>query len=140
MIYFLQKTIRRKSERSIESKVEEAKQSAKQTSKKQSRSSKMQYIGEFIINNASQNLDQDLHHSEMQYGEDMGMNLDDICDKLFEILDDDRITDFKVGGNLDGSQSYTLIRMNYEGRKCEIGEHFGEGKDYFWVKVYAVDA
>ena len=100
----------------------------------------MQCIGEFIINNASQNLDQDLHHSEMQYGGEMGMSLDEMYDELFETIDICDVEELILFATNVGVQRETLISFNYEGRKCEIGEHFGTQRDYFWVKVYAVDA
>ena len=96
----------------------------------------MEDIGCFIIDNVSNNL-------EVEYSVEQTnskMNLDDICEGLFEILEEDKTTEFNVGNNLDGSQIYTLIYLKYDGRRCEIGEHFGEEKDYFWVKIYADDA
>jgi len=93
----------------------------------------MEEIGYFIINNISNNLE--VHHSIEQ--PNSNMNLDDICEGLFEVLDEEKTTEFNVGNNNDGSQSYTLIYLKYDGIKCEIGEYFGEERDYFWVKMYA---
>ena len=93
----------------------------------------MEDIGCFIIDNVSKNLE--VHYSVEQPCSNM--NLDDICEGLFEILEEDRTTEFNVGNNYDGSQSYTIIYLKYDGRRCEIGEFFGEKKDYFWVKIYA---
>ena len=92
----------------------------------------MQEIGQFIIDNLSNNLE--VHFSVEQKRTDM--NLDDICEGLFEILEETRTTEFKVGNNYDDTKIYTLIYLKYDGRRCEIGEHFGEEKDYFWVKIH----
>jgi hypothetical protein len=78
----------------------------------------MQYIGEYIINNAN-NLEKDLKHSIMQNGAEMDMK------------------DVVIYPDNVGMQRATLISFNYEGRKCEIGEHFGSQRDYFWVRIYA---
>jgi len=96
----------------------------------------MEDIGCFIIDNVSNNLEVECSVEQTN----SKMNLDDICEGLFEILDEDKTTEFNVGNNLDGSQIYTLIYLKYDGRRCEIGEHFGEEKDYFWVRIYADDA
>jgi len=100
----------------------------------------MQYIGEFIINNANQNLDQVLHHSIMQNGEEIGMSLDEMCDELFETIDICNMKELIIFAKNVGIQRKTLISFNYEGRKCEIGEHFDTQRDYFWVRIYAGEA
>ncbi len=96
----------------------------------------MQYIGEYIINNAN-NLEKDLKHSIMQNGAEMDMSLNEMCDELFETIDIEDLKDVVIYPDNVGMQRATLISFNYEGRKCEIGEHFGSQRDYFWVRIYA---
>ena len=98
----------------------------------------MQYIGEYIINNANLNAEQDLHFDIMQNGEEMSLN--DICDELFETIDIGDLKNVVIFADNFGMQRETIISFNYEGRKCEIGEHFGTQRDYFWVRIYAVEA
>jgi hypothetical protein len=98
----------------------------------------MEEIASFVINNVSNNFGNEIQHYVEQTRTDM--NLDDICEGLFEVLDEYKTKEFAVSNNSLGEQIYTLISFNYEGRKCEFGEHFTEDKDYFWVKIYAVDA
>jgi len=100
----------------------------------------MQYIGEFIINNSNDNLDQLLNHSIMQNGVEIGMSLNDMCDELFETIDICDVNNLIIFATNVGIQRETLISFKYNGRKCEIGEHFGTQRDYFWVRIYAVDA
>ena len=100
----------------------------------------MQYIGEFIINNSNDNLEQLLNHSIMQNGVEIGMSLNDMCDELFETIDINDVKDLVIFEENVGIQRETLISFKYNGRKCEIGEHFGTQRDYFWVRIYAVDA
>jgi|694.fasta_scaffold02886_14 hypothetical protein len=99
----------------------------------------MQYIGEYIINNAKI-LEKDLSHSIMQNGGEMDMSLNDMCDELFETIDIEDLKDVVIFPDNVGTQRATLISFYYEGRKCEIGEHFGSQRDYFWVKIYAINA
>ena len=96
----------------------------------------MEEIGYFIIDNISNNLE--VHHSvEQPYS---NMNLDDICEGLFKILDEDRTTEFNVGINCNCLQTFTILSFKYDGIRCEIGEYFGEKKDYFWVRISAIEA
>ena len=99
----------------------------------------MQYIGEYIINN-SKNLEKDINHSIMQNGADMGMSLNEMCDELFETIDIGDLKDVVIFPDNFGMQRETIISFNYEGKKCEIGEHFGTQRDYFWVRISAVEA
>jgi len=99
----------------------------------------MQYIGEFIIENAK-NLDKDITHSIMQNGVQIGMTLDEMCDELFETIDIYELEDIVLFPNNIGEQRKTIISFKYEGKICEIGEHFGTQRDYFWVRIYAVKA
>ena len=100
----------------------------------------MQYIGEFIINNINTNLKQPLNHSIMQNGAEMGMSLNEMCDELFETIDIGDLKNVVIFADNFGMQRETIISFNYEGRKCEIGEHFGTQRDYFWVRISAVEA
>jgi len=99
----------------------------------------MQYIGEYIIDNAK-NLEKDLSHSIMQNGGEMDMSLNEMCDELFETIDIEDLENVVIFPYNVGTQRATLISFNYEGRKCEIGEHFGSQRDYFWVRIYAIKA
>jgi hypothetical protein len=99
----------------------------------------MQYIGEYIINNAK-NLDEDITHSIMQNGVEIGMSLNEMCDELFETIDIYDLEDIILFPYNIGEQRKTLISFKYEGKKCDIGEHFGTQRDYFWVRIYAVKA
>ena len=99
----------------------------------------MQYIGEYIINN-TKNLEKDLSHSIMQNGAEMDMSLNEMCDELFETIDIEDLENVVIFPDNVGTQRATLISFNYEGRKCEIGEHFGSQRDYFWVRIYAIKA
>ena len=95
----------------------------------------MQNIGEFIINNANLNAERDLHFDIMQNGQEMSLN--DMCDELFETIDICDMKDLIIFADNVGIQRGTLFSFKYEGRKCEIGEHFGSQRDYFWVRIYA---
>ena len=95
----------------------------------------MQSIGMFIVDNVNENLEQDLHHSVIQCGEDIGMSLNEMLDELFEVIE---VKELKTFENNVGMQRKTIISFNYEGKKCEIGEHYGSQRDYFWVRVYAM--
>ena len=98
----------------------------------------MQYIGEYIINNANLNAEQDLHFDIMQNGEEMSLN--DICDELFETIDICNMKEMNIFADNVGIQRVTLFSFKYEGRKCEIGEHFRSQRYYFWVRISAVEA
>jgi len=100
----------------------------------------MQYIGEFIINNAKKDLYQDLSYNKMQNGCESDMSLNEMCDELFDTIDVCDVEELIIFASNVGIQRKTLISFKYEGRKCEIGEHFGTQRDYFWVRVYAIDA
>ena len=97
----------------------------------------MQYIGEYIINN-TKNLTKDHTHSIMRNGAEIDMSLNDMCDELFETIKICELKNVVIYSNNVGMQRATLISFNYEGRKCEIGEHFGSQRDYFWVRIYAM--
>lgn len=76
----------------------------------------------------------------MQNGVEIGMSLNDMCDELFETIDICDVNNLIIFATNVGIQRETLISFKYNGRKCEIGEHFGTQRDYFWVRIYAVDA
>lgn len=112
----------------------------KEKSLKQSKSYlKMQNIGTFIINNANENLDQILHHSVMQFGGETDMCLTEMLEELFDTIDETCIDEFQTFQENVGMQRMTLISFKFEGRLCEIGEHFGTQRDYFWVRIYALN-
>ena len=76
----------------------------------------------------------------MQNGVEIGMSLNDMCDELFETIDICDVNNLIIFATNVGIQRETLISFKYNGRKCEIGEHFGTQRDYFWVRIYAIKA
>jgi len=95
----------------------------------------MERIGIFIIKNVSYNSNEKIHYSIMECGSEMGMDLNEMCVELYDILRISKITDFVVYPDNYGSQRKTIISFKYDGRKCEIGEHFGTQRDYLWVDM-----
>jgi hypothetical protein len=98
----------------------------------------MQSICNYIIENVAKNLDQTIHHSVMQCGSEMDMDMDDICTELYTFLDNTLITDFITYPEKIYMQRATSITFKYQGRICEIGQHFGTQTDYFWVRMLPV--
>ena len=99
----------------------------------------MQDIGIFIINNANKNLDQNLNHSIMQNGYEIGMSLDEMLEDLFKTIEKTIMEEFQTFDDNVGMQRATITSFKYEDRKCEIGEHYDTQRDYFWVRIYALE-
>ena len=99
----------------------------------------MNTIAHFINNNISTDINEIINHSIMQCGAEMDMRVDEMCDELFSIVDIKDIKELDIFYDNEGMQRATLISFKYNERKCEIGEHFGSQRDYFWVKISPVD-
>ncbi len=96
----------------------------------------MEYIANCITSSVDYNKDEQLTFQIMQNGAEMHMSIDEMYSTLTSIIDLNLIE----GGislhydNL-GSQRKTVISLVYCGRLCEIGEHYGTQRDYFFVKI-----
>ena len=99
---------------------------------------KMQSIAEFIVNNIDIDTQEQLHHSVMQNGIEMDMELIEMRNELFKVIDINEITDITLYPENLGFQRKKVITFKWKGKKCEIGEHFGTQRDYFWVKISPV--
>ena len=97
----------------------------------------MQSIAEFIVNNVDININtgEVLHHSVMQNGVEMDMGLNGMCGELLKVIDGNEMSDFTLFPENLGLQRKKIITFKWRGKKCEIGEHFGTQRDYFWVKM-----
>ena len=96
----------------------------------------MEPIGVFIIDNIADNSNQEIYHSVIQMGADMDMDLNDICKKLFATIEEAKITEVELFPDNVGIQRKNILSFKYEGRRCDIGEHFGTQRDYFWVRIF----
>jgi hypothetical protein len=99
----------------------------------------MDRIGIFIIKNVSYNSNEKIHYSIMECGSEMGMDLNEMCINLKNVIDITKITEFATYPDDYGSQRKTIISFKYSGRKCEIGEHFGTQRDYLWINILAIE-
>ena len=98
----------------------------------------MNEIGDFIINNDTVNVNQELRFSVMQCGVDMEMSLNDMCDELFEKVDIEMVSRLVLSPDNVGCQRKIIISFIYNGRKCDIGELLGSQRDYFWVTIHPI--
>ena len=99
----------------------------------------MDEIAEFIINNIGIDADEELNHSVMQCGSDMYMNLDDMRDELLKTIDVNKITEFTLYPENHYKQRETIISFKWFRKTCEIGEHYGTQRDYFYVTIKPFD-
>lgn len=99
----------------------------------------MNTIAHFINDNISIDVNDIINHSVMQCGAEMDMHVDAMCDELFKIVNIKDIKELYIFYKNVGIQRATLISFKYNERKCEIGEHFGSQRDYFWVKISPID-
>jgi hypothetical protein len=99
----------------------------------------MDEIAEFIVNNIEKEIDEDeeLDESVMQCGAEMDMSLNDMRDELLKIIDINKITEFTLYPENHFMQRKTVISFKWHGKTCEIGEHYGTQRDYFWVTIKA---
>ena len=95
----------------------------------------MQSIGSYIVSNANKNIEQPVTHSVIQNGIEMDMNLPDMIDELFKIIDISQVSDFKSFPENLGIQRKQLISFKYKEKTYVIGEHFCTQRSYFWVKI-----
>jgi hypothetical protein len=98
----------------------------------------MDRIGRYIIENIFVKPTEYIHHSVMQNGVEIGMELDEMCSELFNVLEFSNLVDVKIYGDNIWKQRKTVISFFYEGRLCEIGEHYGSQRDYFYVRISPV--
>ena len=98
----------------------------------------MNIIAHFINNTIINDVDKTIEHSVMQCGAEMDMQVDNMCDELFSIVDIKDVEELQVFYDNEGMQRATLISFIFKGRKCEIGELFGSQRDYFWVRILPV--
>ena len=99
----------------------------------------MNTIAEFINNNIAIELNETINYSVMQCGAEMDMNVEEMCDELFSIIDYNDVSEFNIFYENQGKQRATLISFKYYEKKIEIGEHFGSQRDYFWVRISPID-
>lgn len=98
----------------------------------------MDNIAHFILENVSTKLDEIVEESFMQCGMEMDMAFDDMCNVLFSIIDRSKMEELELLRENYQMQRATIISFKYQGRTCEIGEHYGSQRDYFWVTILPV--
>lgn len=91
----------------------------------------MDRICEYIINSSNSN---ELSFSTMENGIEMDMSIDEQCQKLNEILGLS-ISNLQRFDDNWGCQRKVIISFVYNGRKCNIKEHFGTQRDYLCVDI-----
>jgi hypothetical protein len=101
----------------------------------------MDQIAEFIVNHVADESNNQINYSVMQCGAEMDMSIDEMCNDLYHTIDmwEEKVSELTLYIKNVGIQRATLISFKYEGRNCEIGEHFGTQRDYFWVRMLPVD-
>jgi hypothetical protein len=100
----------------------------------------MESIAEFIVNNINVDTQEQIQYSVMQNGIEMGMELIEIHNELFKVIDRSEITNLTLYPENLGFQRKKVITFEWKGKKCKIGEHFYfcTQRDYFWVKISPV--
>ena len=98
----------------------------------------MERIAEFILQNVSTRLNERICESVMQCGVEMNMELDEMCNELFLVIDRSKIEKLMLFPENHGMQRKTIISFKFQGRTCEIGEHYGTQRDYFRVILLPV--
>ena len=98
----------------------------------------MQSIAKFIVANIDININTDevLDYSVIQNG--VQIKLDDLSSELFKVIDKNEISDFTLFPENLGFQREKIISFKWHDKICEIGEHFGTQRDYFWVEMSQV--
>ena len=99
----------------------------------------MEDISKFILENIVENVDV-LEYKVELYGADIYMDIDDMFEEIMMFIDTSKIEDIQQLRNNFGINKATLISFKYDGRKCDFEEMFQDDKNYFWIKIYAVDA
>jgi hypothetical protein len=90
-------------------------------------------VANFIIN--TNKIDEPICESIIQNGVDISMEIDEMCDELFKVIDRSQITDLTLFPDNLGLQRKTVISFKIHGNLCEIGEHYGTQRDYFYVRI-----
>ena len=100
----------------------------------------MEDISNFILENIVENIKDVLEYKVELYGADVFMNLDDMFEEIMIFLDISKMEDIQQMNDNFGINHATLLSFKYDGRKCDFGEMLDNEKNYFWVRIYAVDA
>jgi hypothetical protein len=96
----------------------------------------MEQIALIIYDNITKQTSQTLHYSVSQTTSQM--LIEAMCDELFWTMDMSKVSDLVINASEMGKPNATLISFKYDGRRCEVGEHYDKIMDYFWVKMLPV--
>jgi hypothetical protein len=99
----------------------------------------MDNLGTFLIENVSCDTNEMLTYTCIEYDDDDGMEIDEMCFKLKNVIDITKITEFATYPDDLGSENKTIISFKYNGRKCEIGENFTRNVNYLWINILAIE-
>lgn len=98
----------------------------------------MDQIGIFILDNINEFKEDELQAGEIQNGIQIGMNLDEMCKILFNVIDIQKVVDLKLFNNNLRISDKTIISFVYNGRKCKISENFDYQCYYFCIKILPI--
>jgi len=73
-----------------------------------------------------------------EYYDDIFMDLNDMKVKMFEILDNNKITNLIMFPTNLGVNNKLIVSFNYEGRECEVKELIHEGSDELCLFMSAI--
>ena len=73
-----------------------------------------------------------------EYYDDIFMDLNDMKVKMFEILDNNKITNLIMFPTNLGVNNKLIVSFNYEGRECEVKELIDEGSDELCLFMSAI--
>ncbi len=96
----------------------------------------MEQIALIIYDNIAKQTSQTLHYSVSQTNPQT--LIEAMCDELFWTMDMSKVSDLIINASNWGKSNATLISFKYDGRRCEVGEHFDLIGDYCWVKMFPV--
>ena len=96
----------------------------------------MEQIALIIYDNITKQTSQTLHYSVSQTTSQM--LIEAMRDELFWTMDMSKVSDLVINASEMGKPNATLISFKYDGRRCEVGEHYDKIRDYFWVKMLPV--
>ncbi len=82
----------------------------------------------------NRNINEEIYFQTMQNGSEMNMRLDDHYDELNQLIGN-IITDVIKYYENEFHQRKTILSFKYNGRLCEISEHYGTQRDYLCVKI-----
>ena len=80
------------------------------------------------------NINKEIYFQTMQNGSEMNMSLNDQFNELNQLIGN-IITDVIKYYENEFIQRTTIISFKYNGRLCEISEHYGTQRDYLCVKI-----